>query len=485
MTFMTIFVFAVMSVSVASGHAVSESQEEKHQGLQKRSRHVSSQWQEIANNMLTRLMIVVEETLQELGASEAELREVQKKRSHITACYFQAVTSHPSLEQSNDYDTGLLDEIKSEEKRNFNEQKHAEVDEPFKNLLSELEDDIGELSDLNKRNNGGPSGKSPPQQTPVTTPKPSQTNSTATTLKPPTQSTVTSTASVTTTKAPVKANPQPTEKKPSNDSRESNAKTKKPPKGNAVNKNRKKVHPQGDSKSKDSKGKGKKNLRGRKKMKNRYRTDKNKMLAQASCGKAKRYPTCIQMYRKCMYERKKQQIRCKQRNGNNSRGRLEKYSNLLKGRKLLLTRHGLKQNRKGEQQQANKKNSIQDDKQWKNKGNNGKNERKSPQNNLPKNSPRKQEGAENGKGNNQSRKNQKGKSSPSGNTAKPLPINKDNGSNNVLKEKQALKKQKKLVNGEIKGLLKYLRRVKGHLYHIDKNDGKRRVIKTKGKSDSN
>ncbi|XP_062583181.1 uncharacterized protein LOC134244938 [Saccostrea cucullata] len=389
----------------------------------------------------------------------------------------------------NDYDTGLLDEIRSEEKRNFNEQKHGEVDEPFKNLLSELEDDIGELSDLNKRNNGGSSGKSPPQQKPVTTTKATQTNSTAT-LKPTSPSTVTSTAtagSVTTTKAPVKANPQTTEKKPNNDSRESNAKTKKPPKGNAVHNNRKKSNPQGGSKSKESKGKGKKNLRGRKKMKNRYRTDKNKMLAQASCGKAKKYPTCIQIYRKCMHEKKKQRIRCKQRKGNNSRGRLGKYSN-LKGRKLLLARHGLQQNRKGEQQPTNKKNSIHDKKQWKNKGNDGKkeSERKSPHSNLPKNSPRKQEGAGNGKGNNQSHK---GKSSPSGSTTKPLAKDRrgkiNNDSNNVLKEKKTLENQKKMVNGEIKGLLKYLRRVKGHLYHIDKNDGKRKEREAKEKSDSN
>ena len=39
-------------------------------------------------------MVVVEETLKDLGVSPEELREVQRKRSYITACYFQAVTCY-------------------------------------------------------------------------------------------------------------------------------------------------------------------------------------------------------------------------------------------------------------------------------------------------------------------------------------------------------------------------------------------------------
>ena len=49
---------------------------------------------ELANGLLLRLMVVVEETLKDLGVSPEELREVQRKRSYITACYFQAVTCY-------------------------------------------------------------------------------------------------------------------------------------------------------------------------------------------------------------------------------------------------------------------------------------------------------------------------------------------------------------------------------------------------------
>jgi hypothetical protein len=59
-----------------------------------RSRNGNPPWQDVANNLLLRLMVVVEDTLQELGASQTDLVEVQKKRSRITACYFQAITCY-------------------------------------------------------------------------------------------------------------------------------------------------------------------------------------------------------------------------------------------------------------------------------------------------------------------------------------------------------------------------------------------------------
>lgn len=52
------------------------------------------EFRNIANNLLLRLMIVVEDTVKELGITNEELREVQRKRSYITACYFQAVTCY-------------------------------------------------------------------------------------------------------------------------------------------------------------------------------------------------------------------------------------------------------------------------------------------------------------------------------------------------------------------------------------------------------
>lgn len=52
------------------------------------------EFRNIANNLLLRLMIVVEDTVKELGITKEELQEVQRKRSYITACYFQAVTCY-------------------------------------------------------------------------------------------------------------------------------------------------------------------------------------------------------------------------------------------------------------------------------------------------------------------------------------------------------------------------------------------------------
>lgn len=52
------------------------------------------EFRNVANNLLLRLMIVVEDTVKELGITKEELREVQRKRSYITACYFQAVTCY-------------------------------------------------------------------------------------------------------------------------------------------------------------------------------------------------------------------------------------------------------------------------------------------------------------------------------------------------------------------------------------------------------
>lgn len=52
------------------------------------------EFRNIANNLLLRLMVVVEDTVKELGITKEELREVQRKRSYITACYFQAVTCY-------------------------------------------------------------------------------------------------------------------------------------------------------------------------------------------------------------------------------------------------------------------------------------------------------------------------------------------------------------------------------------------------------
>ena len=49
---------------------------------------------ELANRLLHRLMDVAYETFKEMGGSEPELKEMQRKRSYIQTCYFQAVTCY-------------------------------------------------------------------------------------------------------------------------------------------------------------------------------------------------------------------------------------------------------------------------------------------------------------------------------------------------------------------------------------------------------
>uniref|UniRef100_A0A8W8K103 Uncharacterized protein n=1 Tax=Magallana gigas TaxID=29159 RepID=A0A8W8K103_MAGGI len=79
---------------IASVLSTAESQRGEYQGLKERSGVEAREFRNIANNLLLRLMVVVEDTVKELGITKEELREVQRKRSYITACYFQAVTCY-------------------------------------------------------------------------------------------------------------------------------------------------------------------------------------------------------------------------------------------------------------------------------------------------------------------------------------------------------------------------------------------------------
>ena len=49
---------------------------------------------EVANRLLHRLMEVAYDTFKEMGGSTAELQEMQRKRSYIQACYFQAISCY-------------------------------------------------------------------------------------------------------------------------------------------------------------------------------------------------------------------------------------------------------------------------------------------------------------------------------------------------------------------------------------------------------
>ncbi|VDH94865.1 Hypothetical predicted protein [Mytilus galloprovincialis] len=60
--------------------------------LSKRSPQFTSR--EVANRLLSRLMDVAYDTFKDLGVGQEELREVHRKRSQITACYFQAVSCY-------------------------------------------------------------------------------------------------------------------------------------------------------------------------------------------------------------------------------------------------------------------------------------------------------------------------------------------------------------------------------------------------------
>ncbi|GAB1606153.1 Hypothetical predicted protein [Argonauta hians] len=48
----------------------------------------------LANRLLHRLLDVAYETFRDYGGTEHELKEIQRKRAVITACYFQAVSCY-------------------------------------------------------------------------------------------------------------------------------------------------------------------------------------------------------------------------------------------------------------------------------------------------------------------------------------------------------------------------------------------------------
>lgn len=53
-----------------------------------------SRERQLANRLLHRLLDVAYETFRDYGGTENELKEIQRKRAVITACYFQAVSCY-------------------------------------------------------------------------------------------------------------------------------------------------------------------------------------------------------------------------------------------------------------------------------------------------------------------------------------------------------------------------------------------------------
>lgn len=53
-----------------------------------------SRERQLANRLLHRLLDVAYETFRDYGGTEHELKEIQRKRAVITACYFQAVSCY-------------------------------------------------------------------------------------------------------------------------------------------------------------------------------------------------------------------------------------------------------------------------------------------------------------------------------------------------------------------------------------------------------
>lgn len=319
--------------------------------------------------------------------------------------------------------------------------------------MSELETDIGEQSDLKKRNNGAGSGLSAQQKTAVIQ-SPTQANATVN-GKPATQN-ITANVTSNSSNNPVDNKTEKysdIEKKQKEDSHKSKQNLKKQKKVDAVHKKSQKKYNEprkiehatdAVNRQQEEKKSNKKNIKEKKKKINRYQSDKNKNVDQVSCSKAKKYPTCMQIYRGCMREKS----RCNQVNSKKKNDRIHQEKN------------------------SNEKSTVKDIKRLKTKSDRNSGKKETHRNHRT-NAQHTQYRGKIVKGNHKvSDNSDSSKLWTNGAKDRKRPISKHHGGKKVSPKKPTAEKRKK-VDDEIRGMLRYLGRVKGHLSDIKQNSGKR------------
>lgn len=291
-------------------------------------------------------------------------------------------------------------------------------------MLSELKNDIGEISESSKRNTGGSSGVQP-KGAALTTQSPTVTNSSINPI---------------TTQRPV---PVSTEAKPNlqtatlmpnvNKSKTQTqivkAKQQKPL-GNNNHVNREKAN--GSSPQS--------NKRNRKKMNNPNQGQKAKkqregIFSQMSCSKIKTSPTCVQIYHECTNERKIEVDRCNRMNSIRKK-KVNRRKKLLP--KTKASKEKTRKPQKPLRTPNQKPSRIVSNKVRTNQAGKNTNNNSSPTSSA---SSKKQENQ----------------------------IKEGDGRKTIAKHKK-LKLEKKMVVEEIRGLLAYLKQMKDHLSSVGNNN---------------
>lgn len=301
-------------------------------------------------------------------------------------------------------------------------------------MLSELKNDIGEISESSKRNTGGSSGVQP-KGAALTTQSSTVTNSSInpiTTQRPIPVSTGAKPNLQT-------ATPMPNINKNKTQKKIVKAKEQKPL-GNNNHTNKEKPNgtsPQNNQRNKKEMNHSKQGQKAKKQRKG--------IFSQMSCSKIKTSPTCVQIYHECINERKIEVDRCNRMNSNRKK-KVHRRKKLLPRTKA--SKGNMKQPQKPLRTPNQKPSRIVSNKHPNNSGNQSKLRT------------------------NQAGKNANNNSSPtsSANSKKQENQIKKGDRRKTNAKHKKLKLEKKMVVGEIRGLLAYLKQMKDHLSHISNNN---------------
>lgn len=285
-------------------------------------------------------------------------------------------------------------------------------DEPFKKLLSELNNDIGEISESSKRNAGRSSGVQPKGPV-LTTRSTTITNSSINPIS--TQRPI----PVSTGAKPNLQTPTPLPNVNKNKTQEKIVEAKQQkPSGNNHHTNKEKMADKANGTV----------------LKNIQKTTR-KIFSQLSCSKIKTSPTCVQIYHECINERKIEVDRCNRLNSTRKKK--------VQRRKKLLTKTKTSKGKMKLPQKPPLRTPNQ-------------NPSRTVANTHPKKS-----GNQNKLPTNQTGQNANNNSSPTksaNSKTQKNQISKGNGRKPIDKQSE-----KKMVVAEIRGLLAYLKQMKDHL----------------------
>lgn len=302
-------------------------------------------------------------------------------------------------------------------------------DEPFKKLLSELNNDIGEISESSKRNAGRSSGVQPKGPV-LTTRSTTITNSSINPIS--TQRPI----PVSTGAKPNLQTPTPLPNVNKNKTQEKIVEAKQQkPSGNNHHMNKEKMADKANGTVLKNTQKTTRKMNRPKQVQKKTKKQQKGIFSQLSCSKIKTSPTCVQIYHECINERKIEIDRCNRLNSTRKKK--------VQRRKKLLTKTKTSKGKMKLPQKPPLRTPNQ-----------------SPSRTVA-NTHQKKSGNQNKYPTNQTGQNSKNNSSPTksaNSKTQKNQISKGNGRKPIDKQSE-----KKMVVGEIRGLLAYLKQMKDHL----------------------